>query len=105
MRARFPPLQQILDRHVDFEAAAAEVRETYGIELILRERLYPKCDKAKYPREKYHDYKRYRPLVEVQQESTPDNAILCNEENGFYILKPDVSAIFVSRRSGSDSKQ
>jgi len=98
LRQRLPPLQEILDRHADFAAAAAaEVREIYGIELILRQRLFPRRDKSKYPGQQYHDYKRYRPLVEVCQANTPDNAILCNEANGFYIVKPDVSAIFVSR--------
>lgn len=52
----------------------------------------PRRTKAKFP----HSFKRYSPLVEISGPQTPENAIKCTVEEGFYILGPDESAVFVS---------
>ena len=68
----------------------------YGVDLILRNRRVSKTEAKHHPGAPFHQYSRYCPLVEVCRPDTPLNAILCTEEEGFYILTPDKGAIFVS---------
>lgn len=90
-------MQNILENASnDLAVASEKLHSMHGLKLILCERRFTKAeakeDKTKVP----HSFKRYSPLVEISGPQTPENAIKCTVEEGFYILGPDESAVFVS---------
>lgn len=89
----------ILREAATFEDAAIEVQKRFGAVLVLRQRKYLKSQLKDYPGGEQHNYKRNCPAVEVREADTPNNAILCSAESGFYILPFHQSAIFVSSKA------
>ncbi|KAJ3508985.1 hypothetical protein NLJ89_g5460 [Agrocybe chaxingu] len=92
-------ISELLAQFEKLEDAAAYLRNTFDIRLILRNRYYPVHKKQKFPGHIYHKFKQHCPLIEMQDATTQDNSILCTEAEGFYVLSPDTSAIFVSQNS------
>lgn len=86
-----------------FEAAAKLVYDTFGLDLILRERKVAKLQQKEYPSAALHTFNRYTPLVEHNNQDVSAQSISCTEEAGFFILSPDKSAVFVSA-DGNNSK-
>jgi len=64
--------------------------------LVLQQHRYLKSQLKDYPGGEQHDYRHNYPAVEVRAADTPNNAILCSAESGFYILPFHQSAVFVS---------
>lgn len=85
-----------------FEQAAKDIFDHLGVTLILRERSYPRHKKNDFPDSPYHDFKRGCILVEQVFCDTPDSAILCTAETGFFIINPEQSVIIISGKKGSD---
>jgi len=86
----------IIQKAATWEDAVVEVQKQFGALLVLRQRRYLKGQLKDYPGGEQHDYKWNCPAVEVRAVDTPDNAILCSAESGFYILPFQQSAVFVS---------
>ena len=86
----------IIEQAASFEDAVVEVQKQFGALLVLRQCKYLKSQLKDYPGGEQHDHKRNCPAVEVRTLDMPDNAILCTEENGFYVLPFHQSAVFVS---------
>ena len=76
-----------------------EVQKQFGALLILHQHKYLKSQLKDYLGGKHHNYKYNYPLVEVRDQDTPANAILCSAESDFYILLFHQSAIFVSSKA------
>lgn len=68
------------------ENAQTHLLQEHGLHLIVRKRV----DASVY------GYVRYRPLVERASDAADDRAYVCDAAHGFYIVDPDVSAIFIS---------
>jgi hypothetical protein len=83
-----------------FEQAAKDIFDHLGVTLILRERSYPRHKKNDFPDSLYHDFKRGCILVEQVFCDTPDSAILCTAETGFFIINPEQSVIIISGKKG-----
>ncbi|EDR07183.1 uncharacterized protein LACBIDRAFT_328192 [Laccaria bicolor S238N-H82] len=86
----------IIEKAATWDDAVAEVQERFGALLVLRQRRYLKSQLKDYPGGEQHDYRCNCPAVEVRAADTPDNAILCCAETGFYVLPFHQSTVFVS---------